>query len=95
MAHRGVPWTIDTEAIRFSKQNNFVWVTKCRYQVLKGEVAERVGDWARQTREAFEIRINRGVVSKDPCAYFGGSIAEFGIGRDNETNQGANGKLPV
>jgi len=45
----------------FQIEYHFVWVTKYRYQVLKGEVAERV----RQTCEAFEIRIIRGVVSKD------------------------------
>ena len=44
---------------------HFVWVTKYRYQVLKGEVAERVRELVRQTCESFEIRIIRGVVSKD------------------------------
>lgn len=44
---------------------HFVWVTKYRYKVLSGEVAERVRDWVRQTCEAFEIRIINGVVSKD------------------------------
>ena len=40
-------------------------MTKYRYKVLKGEVAERVRELVRQTCEAFEIRIIRGVVSKD------------------------------
>ena len=44
---------------------HFVWVTKYRYKVLRGEVAERVRELVRQTCEAFEIRIVRGVVSKD------------------------------
>ena len=44
---------------------HFVWVTKYRYKVLSGEIAERVRDSVRQTCEAFEIRIIRGVVSKD------------------------------
>jgi putative transposase len=44
---------------------HFVWVTKYRYQVLKGEVAERVRELVRQTCEVFEIRIVQGVVSKD------------------------------
>jgi putative transposase len=44
---------------------HFVWITKYRYKVLKGEIAERVRDWVRQTCEAFEIRIIKGVVSKD------------------------------
>ena len=44
---------------------HFVWVTKYRYKILRGEVAERVRELVRQTCEAFEIRIVRGVVSKD------------------------------
>jgi REP-associated tyrosine transposase len=44
---------------------HFVWVTKYRYKVLQGEVQERVRELVRQTCEAFEIRIVRGVVSKD------------------------------
>ena len=39
----------------------FVWVTKYRYPVLKGEVGERVRELIRQTCEAFEIRILKGV----------------------------------
>jgi putative transposase len=42
-----------------------VWVTKCRYEVLHHEVAEQVRELVRQTCEAFELRIVRGVVSKD------------------------------
>jgi len=44
---------------------HLVWVTKYRYPVLKGEVGERVRELIRQTCEAFEIRILKGVVSKD------------------------------
>jgi len=40
-------------------------VTKNRYKILRGDVAERVREWVRQTCEAFEIRIVRGVVCKD------------------------------
>lgn len=49
----------------FQIEYHFVWVTKYRYKVLKGEVAERVRELVRQTCEAFELRIIRGVVSKD------------------------------
>ena len=42
----------------------FVWVTKYRYKVLTGEVAERVRELVRQTSEAFEIRVVRGVVNR-------------------------------
>ena len=44
---------------------HFVWVTKYRYKVLTGALAERVRDLVRETCEAFEIRIIKGVVSKD------------------------------
>ena len=44
---------------------HFVWVTKYRYKVLQGDVGQRVRELVRQTCEAFEIRILRGVVSKD------------------------------
>ena len=49
----------------FQIEYHFVWVTKYRYKVLTGEVAERMRELVRQTCEAFEIRIVRGVVSKD------------------------------
>ncbi|MFH0343931.1 MAG: IS200/IS605 family transposase [Chromatiales bacterium] len=49
----------------FQIEYHFVWVTKYRYKVLSGEVAERVRELVRQTCEVFEIRIVRGVVSKD------------------------------
>ncbi len=44
---------------------HFVWVTKYRYEMLKGEVGLRVRDLVRQSCQAFEIEILRGVVSKD------------------------------
>ena len=44
---------------------HFVWVTKYRYKILVGDVGERVKELVRQTCEAFEIEILRGVVSKD------------------------------
>jgi len=49
----------------FTIEYHFVWVTKYRYKVLQGEIAERVRDLVRQTCEAFEIQILKGVVSKD------------------------------
>lgn len=54
------------EAMRSIKiEYHVVWVTKYRYKVLKGDVAERVRKLVRQTCELFEIRIVSGVVSKD------------------------------
>ena len=49
----------------FQIEYHFVWVTKYRYKVLTGDVAERVRELVKQTCEAFEIRIVRGVVSED------------------------------
>lgn len=49
----------------FQIEYHVVWVTKYRYKVLRGEVAERVRELVRQTCEVFEIRIVTGVVSKD------------------------------
>jgi putative transposase len=40
-------------------------VTKYRYPVLKGDVALRARELVKQVCEAFEIRILKGVVSKD------------------------------
>jgi putative transposase len=49
----------------FQIEYHFVWVTQYRYKVLRGEVAERVRELVRETCDAFEIRIVKGVVSKD------------------------------
>lgn len=49
----------------FNIEYHFVWVTKYRYQVLHGDVALKVRELVRQTCEHFEIRIIKGVVSKD------------------------------
>ncbi len=58
---------------------HLVWVTKYRYKALVGDVGQRVRELVRQTCEAFEIRIIKGVVSKDSCAYSGfGSAGALG-----------------
>ena len=49
----------------FKIQYHFVFVTKYRYQVLKGDVGLKVRELIRQTCQAFEIEILKGVVSKD------------------------------
>jgi len=50
---------------KYKIEYHFVWVTKYRYHVLKGEIAERTRELVRQTCANFEIEIIRGVVSKD------------------------------
>ena len=49
----------------FKIQYHFVFVTKYRYKVLKGDVGLQVRELIRQTCEAFEIEILKGVVSQD------------------------------
>ncbi|EGV28095.1 transposase IS200-family protein [Thiorhodococcus drewsii AZ1] len=49
----------------FRIEYHFVRVTKYRYKVLRGDVGERVRELVRQTCDAFEIRILKGVVSAD------------------------------
>ena len=54
----------------FNIEYHFVWVAKYRYKVLTEDVALRVRELVRQTCEAFEIRIIKGVVSKDHVHIF-------------------------
>ena len=49
----------------FNIEYHFVWVAKYRYKVLTEDVALRVRELVRQTCETFEIRIIKGVISKD------------------------------
>ncbi len=49
----------------YNIEYHFVWVAKYRYQVLRGDVTLRLRELVRQTCEAFEIEILRGVVSND------------------------------
>ncbi|PKH04518.1 IS200/IS605 family transposase [Psychromonas sp. MB-3u-54] len=46
-------------------QYHFVFVTKYRYQVLKGDVGLKLRELIRQTCNSFEIEILKGVISKD------------------------------
>jgi len=42
-----------------------IWITKYRYKVLKGRIAERARDLIRQTCDARQVEIVRGAVSPD------------------------------
>ena len=44
---------------------HLVWVTKYRYQVLKGEIQKRCRELLIQLCDAEDVRILKGVVSKD------------------------------
>jgi putative transposase len=49
----------------YNLQYHFVWVTKYRYEVLRGEVAERTRELIRQSCMSREIKILKGHVAKD------------------------------
>ena len=49
----------------YNLQYHVVWVTKYRYQILRGEVAERARELVRQSCMAREIKIVKGHVAKD------------------------------
>lgn len=49
----------------YAIEYHFVWVTKYRYKVLKGDIGLRVRELVRETCTAFEIEILKGVVSVD------------------------------
>jgi putative transposase len=44
---------------------HFVWITKYRYPVLKGDFAIRIRDIIREVCTACDVKILKGVVSKD------------------------------
>lgn len=54
----------------FNIRYHFVFVTKYRYQILKGDVGLRARELIRQTCQAFEIEILKGVISKDHVHLF-------------------------
>ena len=49
----------------FDLKYHLVWITKYRFKVLRGRVAERARDLIRQSCEAREVVIIRGAVSPD------------------------------
>ena len=49
----------------FDIKYHFVWITKYRYKILRGRVAERARDVLRQICQAREMVIVRGAVSPD------------------------------
>ena len=49
----------------FDLKYHLVWITKYRFKILKGRVAERARDLIRQTCQARGVMIVRGAVSPD------------------------------
>jgi len=54
----------------FKIEYHFVFVTKYRYQILKGDVGYKVRDLIKQTCDMFEIEIKKWVVSADHVHIF-------------------------
>jgi REP-associated tyrosine transposase len=54
----------------FKIQSHFVFVTKYRYHMLKGDVGLRARELIRETCQSFDIEILKGVVSKDHVHLF-------------------------
>jgi putative transposase len=46
-------------------QYHFVWITKYRYQVLRGDIGIRVRSIIREVCMSYDLKVVRGVVSKD------------------------------
>ena len=49
----------------FDLKYHVVWITKYRYKLLRGRVAERARDLIRQSCEARDVTIVRGAISPD------------------------------
>jgi putative transposase len=49
----------------FDLEYHVVWITKYRYKILRGRVAERARDLIRQSCEARDVTIVRGAISPD------------------------------
>ena len=49
----------------YNLEVHLVWITKYRYQVVQGDIQQRCRDILRQTCNSIDIRILKGVVSKD------------------------------
>ena len=49
----------------FDIKYHFVWITKYRYKILRGRVAERARDLLRQICQSRGVVIGRGAVSPD------------------------------
>jgi putative transposase len=79
----------------YDLQYHVVWVTKYRYQVLRGEVALRLRELLRQTCEARDVTIVRGNISKDhvhmllscPPTYAPAKLVQFLKGRSSRLLQ--------
>ena len=49
----------------FDLKYHVIWITKYRYKILRGRIAERARDLIRQVCQAREVVIMRGAISPD------------------------------
>ena len=76
-------------------QYHFVWVTKYRYQVLKGEIAERARELIRQSCMSRDIKILQGHISAEhvhmlvssPASLSSAKIMQYVKGRSSRMLQ--------
>jgi hypothetical protein len=73
----------------FDLKYHLVWITKYRYKVLRGRVAERTRDLIRQSCEAREVVIIRGAVSPDHIHMLVSAPAHLANVKDGTIHQGA------
>ena len=79
----------------YNIQYHFVWVTKYRHKVLRGEVAERARELIRQSCMSRDIKILKGHVSRDhvhlllssPPSLSPSNIAQYLKGRSSHLLQ--------
>ncbi len=72
---------------------HFVWVTKCRFKILGGGVAECVREVGSSECDAFEIRMVQGVVSKDYAHILVSCPPEMAPSETMSTDKGTNIEL--
>ena len=72
----------------FDIKYHLVWITKYRYKILRGRVAERGRDLLRQICQAREVVIKRGAIPE-------GSVVAQAAGRVSETTKAVLGPALV
>ena len=67
---------------------HLIWITKYRYKVLRGEVAERARDLIRQICQAREVSIIRGSISPDHIHMLVAAPPQLSHGQAGAVHQG-------
>ena len=72
----------------FDLKYHMIWITKYRYKILRGDVAERARDVIRQICQTRDVVIIRGAVSPEPHPYAVLGPAASGAGKAYAIHQG-------